>query len=92
LLTAGTAVFWNQLPPPSLKTLVPRIAPTPVFFIYAKKGAAGEDNTPDYYEAARGPKQIWRIDTSHTHGLSARPEEYERRVVGFFDRALLGAK
>jgi len=40
-------------------------------------------------EAARSPKQIWRIDTSHTHGLDARPLEYERRIVGFFDRALL---
>jgi hypothetical protein len=36
----------------------------------------------------RGPKQIWKIDTSHTHGLNDRPKEYERRVVGFFDRTL----
>jgi uncharacterized protein len=46
-------------------------------------------NNPDYYEAAGRPKRIWRIETSHTHGLSARPKEYERRVVGFFDGALL---
>jgi fermentation-respiration switch protein FrsA (DUF1100 family) len=89
VITAGTALFGNQLPPPSLKTLVPRIAPTPVFFIYATKGAGGEDNNPNYYAASGRPKQIWRIDTSHTHGLAARPAEYERRVVEFFDRTLL---
>jgi uncharacterized protein len=88
VMTAGTAVFSNRLPPPNLKTLVGRIESTPVFFIYATKGAGGEDNNPDYHEATPGPKQIWKIETSHTHGLSARPREYERRVVGFYDRAL----
>ena len=88
VMTAGTALFANQLPPPNLKSLAGRIGPTPVFFIYAKHGAAGEDNTPDYYDAVRGPKQIWKIDTSHTHGLNSRPKDYERRVVGFFDRTL----
>jgi uncharacterized protein len=89
VMTAGTALFSNRLPPPNLKGLAGRIQ-TPVFFVYAKKGAGGEDNNPDYYAAARGPKQIWKIDTSHTHGLTARPVEYERRVVRFFDRALSG--
>jgi uncharacterized protein len=90
VMTAGMAVFSNRLPPPSLKTLAGRVESTPLFFIYATKGAGGEENNPSYYEAARGPKQIWKIDTSHTHGLSARPREYEQRVVGFFDRTLLG--
>jgi dienelactone hydrolase/multisubunit Na+/H+ antiporter MnhB subunit len=90
VMSAGTAVFSNRLPPPSLKTLVGRVESTPLFFIYATHGAGGEDNNPAYYEAARVPKQIWRIDTSHTHGLAARPREYERRVVGFFDRTLSG--
>jgi uncharacterized protein len=90
VMTAGTALFSNRLPPPSLKTLAGRIESTPVFFIYATKGAGGEDNNPEYYKATPGPKQIWKIDTSHTHGLSARPVEYERRVVGFFDRTLRG--
>jgi dienelactone hydrolase len=89
VLTAGTAVFSNRLPPPSLKDLVRRTE-TPVFFIYAAHGQGGEENNPEYYRAARGPKQLWKIDTSHTHGLSARPREYERRVVGFFDRTLRG--
>ena len=89
VLTVGTAVFSNRLPPPSLKDLARRTE-TPVFFIYAAHGQGGEDNNPEYYRAAAGPKQIWRIDTSHTHGLSARPRDYEQRVVGFFDRTLRG--
>ncbi|HSC49372.1 MAG TPA: CocE/NonD family hydrolase [Gaiellaceae bacterium] len=90
VMTAGTAVFSDRLPPPSLEQFAGRIEATPVFLIYATRGAGGEDNQPRYYEALPGPKQIWKIDTSHTHGLSARPREYERRVVGFFDRTLLG--
>jgi fermentation-respiration switch protein FrsA (DUF1100 family) len=88
VLTAGVTVFANQLPPPSLVDLVPKIAPTAVFFIHATKGAAGEDNNPDYFDAAGNPKRIWKIETSHTHGLTDHPQEYERRVVGFFDRTL----
>lgn len=87
--TAGMAVFSDRLPPPSLKTLAGRIE-APVFLIYATHGAAGEDNSPAYYDTLRGPKQLWKIDTSHTHGLSAQPVEYERRVAGFFDRMLRG--
>jgi dienelactone hydrolase len=87
--TAGTALFSNTAPPPSIKDLTPRISPTPVFFIYAGHGQGGEDLNPKYFAAAHAPKQIWKIpEASHTHGLSTRPEEYERRVVGFFDRNL----
>ena len=89
VMTAGMSVFSNRLPPPSLENAAAEIT-TPVLFIYAERGAGGEDNNPDYYNAARGPKEIWRIQTTHTHGLTARPREYERRVVGFFDRTLGG--
>ena len=87
--TAGMTVFSDRLPPPNLKTVAGRIE-APVFLIYATHGAAGEDNSPVYRDALRGPSQLWKIDTSHTHGLPARPREYERRVVDFFDRTLLG--
>jgi fermentation-respiration switch protein FrsA (DUF1100 family) len=87
--TAGMTVFSDRLPPPNLKTVAGRIE-APVFLIYATHGAAGEDNSPVYHDALRGPKQLWLIDTQHTHGFSDRPREYERRVVGFFDRTLRG--
>jgi hypothetical protein len=62
-----------------------------VFFIYATPGQGGEaELTRVFYDAAREPKAIWRVPGSgHTGGIEARPKEYERRVVGFFDRALL---
>jgi len=69
---------------------VGRIAPRPLFLVYARHGQGGEELNPVFYEAAREPKEIWEIQTgSHTGGIEAEPEEYERRVIGFFDRALL---
>ena len=38
---------------------------------------------------AAGDAELWEIpEAHHVGGLQARPEEYERRVVGFFDEAL----
>jgi dienelactone hydrolase len=89
--SAALAVMSGTAPPPSLKDLVPRIAPRHVFFIYAGHGAGGEEFNLDYYRAAHAPKALWEIpDAHHTGGFQARPGEYEQRVVGFFDRALLG--
>ena len=35
------------------------------------------------------PRLSWVIpEAEHTGGIDARPREYERRVVGFFDQAL----
>lgn len=92
-VTVGTALFSNNGPPPSLKDLVGRISPTPVFFIYGQHGQPGERNlNPTYYAAAAAPKALWEVPGSgHVGGLDAQPKEYERRVVGFFDRTLLGA-
>ncbi len=90
-MTPGIALFSNDLPPASLEDLSARIAPTPVFFIYAVPGQGGEaELTETFYEAAREPKEIWLVPgAEHTGGIEAQPEEYERRVVGFFDDALL---
>jgi fermentation-respiration switch protein FrsA (DUF1100 family) len=80
----------GSAPPLPLKDLVPRIAPRQVFFIYAGHGAGGEDFNPDLYQAAGAPKALWKIaEASHVGGFDARPREYEQRVVGFFDSALL---
>jgi signal transduction histidine kinase len=43
-----------------------------------------------FYAAARGPKELWEVPgAGHMKGIEAQPAEYERRVVGFFDRTLL---
>jgi uncharacterized protein len=97
LYTAGTAVrvgalsaLTNQAPPQSLESLVGRIAPRPVMLIAAPNSKHGEELNRDYYAAAKEPKTLWEIpESKHTAGLDARPREYERRVTGFFDDALL---
>ena len=49
------------------------------------------ERQPKYYAAAGEPKQLWNVPgAEHTGGLKAQPEEYERRVVDFYDRELLG--
>ena len=40
-ITLATALFTNDLPPPSLKSEVPKIAPHAVFFVYGEKGQGG---------------------------------------------------
>jgi uncharacterized protein len=94
-LTAALTVFTNELPPPSLESEVAKIAPTPVFFIYGEHGQSGTETGPNkaFHAAAREPKQIWEVpEGQHIAGITTRPQEYERRVVGFFDRALLGQR
>ena len=90
-MAAGGALFSNHAPPPSLKDLVGRIAPTPVFFIYGEHGQEGERNlNPTYYKAAGRPKAIWEVPgAGHTGGIDAQPQRYEQRVVAFFNEALL---
>jgi hypothetical protein len=91
LQSTALAIMSGTPPPPSLEDLVPHIAPRHVFFIYAGHGAGGEEFNPDFYDAAGAPKRLWKIpEAGHTGGFQARPLQYERRVVGFFDQALLG--
>jgi hypothetical protein len=90
MLTAGNTVFTNSPPPPLMQDIIGRIAPRPVFIIWTRNGVDTEALNPVYYEAAGAPKTLWEIpESKHVGGLQARPREYERRVVGFFDGALL---
>jgi hypothetical protein len=93
-VTPGVALFSNDAPPASLEDLIRRVAPRPVLLIYAVPGQGGEAELSEtFYDAAREPKAIWRVpDSGHTGGIEARPQEYERRVVGFFDHALLDTR
>jgi len=90
-MTAAVSVLSNHGPPPAIVDRIGRIAPRPVLLIHADPGMGGETSRqPKYYAAAHEPKEIWKVDgAEHTGGLAARPGEYERRVVGFFDRSLL---
>ena len=71
----------------------PKIS-APVLFVYGEQGQPAEQPANEgFYKAARGEKEIWEVPGSgHMKGIEAQPQEYERRVVGFFDRALLGER
>jgi hypothetical protein len=91
VITAATAVLANRGPPPALDDVVGEVAPRPVFLVFAGNGQGGEQLNPRYFAAAGDPKALWKIEgAEHTGGLDAEPQEYERRVVAFFDRALSG--
>lgn len=74
---------------PSLLPMMPRIAPRPVLLV---AGGGFPDEIPAsrlYREAGGATVQLWELpDTGHTAGLRKHPAAYERRTVGFLDRAL----
>jgi dienelactone hydrolase len=86
--TTGTAVSANQSPPESLTKLAAKVD-EPLLLIAAPIHGVGEDLNRGYHAAAGENSTLWEIpESTHVGGLEARPEEYERRVVGFFDKAL----
>ena len=87
--TTATAVFTGNLPPRTLRSLVPQITGA-VFFVYGEHGQPAERPANHaFYKRARGPKAIWEVPGSgHIGGTEARPAEYERRITQFFDRWL----
>jgi hypothetical protein len=86
----GLMMFSNQGPPPSLVDLMPRIAPRDVLLIWAPNGGNRETMNPVYQELIGSSADIWEIpDVKHVEGIKGHPVEYERRVVGFLDDALL---
>jgi uncharacterized protein len=88
IATVGTAVFASDLPPRALTELSAEIS-EPLLVIYSEKGQGGEELSRQYYDAAKGPKELWSAPGTHVGAINAAPDEYERRVVGFFDRTLL---
>jgi dienelactone hydrolase len=92
--TVAVAALTGVAPPPGLSSLVSRMAPRPVMFIYGEHDNEGERSlTPVYFDAARPPKELWEVPgAGHTEGLAAQSAAYEQRVIGFFDDALLGGQ
>lgn len=89
---AGT-VLSDHLPPTDLVDLMPRIAPRPVLLIRGMAGNPDETLNRVYRDAGGPTATLWEIpDAGHTAGISTVPAEYERRVIGFFDRALMGRR
>ena len=89
--TASVWLLGGEKVPISLRNASLLIAPRAVLFIYGQDGQEVEKAVnPVYFDAAFSPKAIWEVPhAGHTQGIEAQPQEYERRVIRFFDRALL---
>jgi pimeloyl-ACP methyl ester carboxylesterase len=84
---AALRVFTGDTPGPALADLVPRIK-APTLLISGERHEEYDFNEL-YARLAHGRAEHWNLpDTQHTHGLRDHPRAYERRVAGFFDRAL----
>jgi hypothetical protein len=83
----GEVTFGIPNPTP-LSQACSQISDTPIFLIAAKGDAVLSQAC---FNAAGEPKTLWpREEAGHQiDALFDQPEEYERRVIGFLDRALL---
>jgi pimeloyl-ACP methyl ester carboxylesterase len=90
LYTAGR-VLSGFSPGEPLEELVGEVAPTPLLLISTGGSLPAElDVNRVYAKAAREPVEYWELpDVDHTAAIRERAAEYERRVVRFFDGALL---
>jgi dipeptidyl aminopeptidase/acylaminoacyl peptidase len=69
---------------------IPSIAPRPVFIIHGTDDELiPAEQGLSLYEAAGEPKELWMVEMmGHGSALQIWPDEYEKRVIGFFDKAL----
>jgi pimeloyl-ACP methyl ester carboxylesterase len=79
---------------PSITEAAVQVSPRPIFLITYDNHQNSFDLEPqlthNVYEVIPGPKELWEVPgVGHTGGFSAYPEEYENRVVQFFDGSLL---
>jgi uncharacterized protein len=84
-------VLSGESPGEPLKESVADVSPTPLLLI-ATSGSLRDELEINriYAKAAREPAELWELpEVNHTAAIRERPEEYERRVVRFFDNALL---
>jgi alpha-beta hydrolase superfamily lysophospholipase len=81
--------LWTRTPiPPGVTEVVGEITPRPILFIDTGQTEA-RILVRHFYEVAAEPKELWEIpETYHGGQFEARPEEYEERMLSFFDAAL----
>lgn len=85
---AVTDLLADASPPIPLVDAIAAIAPRPVLLIAGEERQEAAAN-PNLAEAGGPTVELWELpDTGHIAGVRTHPEEYERRVVGFFDAAL----
>jgi predicted alpha/beta hydrolase len=76
--------------PPPLKQMVQQIAPRRVLLIAASIPEE-EELMGMYHDLGGGHFDLWTIpESKHVGAFDLHPEEYEERIIAFFDDALLG--
>jgi dienelactone hydrolase len=87
---ATVRLISGSRPGPPLEELVSQVSPTPLLLV-AAGSLPGEIRVNTIYaRAAREPVDLWTLpDARHTRAIRDQAAEYERRVVGHFDAALL---
>jgi uncharacterized protein len=81
------AVSGTRAAPP-LEDVAAGIAPRPVLLVASGHGAEVTANRI-YRDVVGASARLWVIpEARHTGGLRSRPREYERRTIGFLNRAL----
>ena len=72
------------------KQWIRQIAPRPIFLLQGGKDVVvSRESGRRLFEAAGDPKELWYdADVGHAQFLEKRPEEFERRVVAFYDKNL----
>jgi esterase/lipase len=95
---APLIVFWGEritgcdLDDIDAKEWIGEISPRPVYLICGGKDALVlEENCRTLNDAAQDPSEFWFEEKCDHHECdTVYPEEFERRIIGFFDHYLLG--
>jgi hypothetical protein len=86
--TVSVAISSGTTQPPDLEDLAGRVY-EPLLLIAAPNSQHGEELNRGYARAAGANATLWELpEAGHVGGIDARPQEYEQRVVGFFDATL----
>ncbi len=73
--------------------VVGRVSPRPVLLIHGTQDpTTPKEEAVALYDAAKEPKELWLIEgAEHVAGFYQHPQEYTRRITGFFQRAFARA-
>jgi len=93
---APMIVFWTeheagfQASEIDAKQWIRHIAPRPIFLLQGGADVVvSRESGQRLFEAAGEPKELWYdAEVGHAQFLDKRPEEFERRVVAFYDKSL----
>jgi dienelactone hydrolase len=92
VLYGTTDLLTEASPPIRLRDAVAEAAPRPVLLIAGGAVMGNAEVDADSWIRAASPDtvQVWVVpDTGHTAALRTQPQQWEARVIGFLDAALL---